>query len=92
MSATLYYGSGSIYAWRVWVKLEHKAVPHEVKLLSFGDGDLFGPKVTTWMEHMKILPLIQKTWPPRWIGPLEMGQPIQLRYRQTAHWVLMLKA
>jgi len=43
MSVTLYYGSGSAYAWRVWLALEHKAVPHEVKVLSFSEGDLRKP-------------------------------------------------
>lgn len=43
MSVTLYYGSGSPYAWRVWLALEHKAVPYEFKLLSFDAGDTQKP-------------------------------------------------
>ena len=35
MSLTFYYGSGSPYAWRVWLTLEHKQLPYELKVLSF---------------------------------------------------------
>ena len=40
MSVVLYYGSGSPYAWRAWLALEHKGVPHELKTKSFAAGDL----------------------------------------------------
>ncbi len=39
MSITFYYGSGSPYAWRVWLALEHKGVPYEIKTLSFSAGE-----------------------------------------------------
>lgn len=39
-----YYGSGSPYAWRVWLALEHKQVPHALKLMSFSAGDLKTPE------------------------------------------------
>jgi glutathione S-transferase len=35
-----YYGSGSPYAWRVWLALEHKALPCELHVMSFSSGDL----------------------------------------------------
>ena len=35
MSITFYYGSGSPFAWRVWLALEHKALPYDFNLLSF---------------------------------------------------------
>ena len=38
-SLTFYYGSGSPYAWRVWLALEHKGIPYEMKTLSFDAGD-----------------------------------------------------
>jgi glutathione S-transferase len=44
MAITLYYGSGSAYAWRVWLTLVHKDIPHEVKVLSFDAGDLRTPE------------------------------------------------
>lgn len=40
MATVLYYGSGSPYAWRAWLALEQKGVPHELKTLSFAAGDL----------------------------------------------------
>ena len=40
MSVRLYYGSGSPYAWRVWLALEHKGIPYHLKTVSFDAGDL----------------------------------------------------
>jgi glutathione S-transferase len=40
MAIAFYYGSGSPYAWRVWLSLEHKRLPYELKLMSFAKGDL----------------------------------------------------
>jgi glutathione S-transferase len=39
-----YYGSGSPYAWRVWLALEQKRIPYELKLQSFSSGDLKTPE------------------------------------------------
>ena len=47
---TFYYGSGSPYAWRVWLALEHKAIAYELKMISFSAGDLKKP------EFLKINP------------------------------------
>ena len=44
MSLTLYYGSGSPYAWRAQLALEHKALPYELKVLSFAAGDTRKPE------------------------------------------------
>jgi glutathione S-transferase len=44
MAVTFYYASGSPYAWRVWLALEHKAIAHEFKLMSFDSGDLRRPE------------------------------------------------
>lgn len=41
---TLYYGSGSPYAWRVWLALEHKQLKYDLKPMSFGAGDLKTPE------------------------------------------------
>ena len=35
-----YCGSGSPYAWRVWLALEHKALPYELHMMSFSSGEL----------------------------------------------------
>jgi len=44
MSLTFYYGSGSPFAWKVWLVLEHKAIPYEFRLLSFDGGDTKSPE------------------------------------------------
>jgi len=44
MSLVLYYGSGSPYAWRAQFALEHKALPYELKVLSFSAGDTRRPE------------------------------------------------
>ena len=44
MSLLLYYGSGSPYAWRVQLALEHKALRYERKVLSFSAGDTRKPE------------------------------------------------
>jgi glutathione S-transferase len=44
LALTFYYGSGSPYAWRVWLALEHKSIPYERKVLSFAEGDLKKPE------------------------------------------------
>ena len=44
MGIHFYYGSGSPFAWRVWLALEHKKLPYELKVLSFSAGDLRKPE------------------------------------------------
>lgn len=39
MALTFYCGSGSPFAWRVWLALEAKQVPYDLKMISFSDGD-----------------------------------------------------
>jgi glutathione S-transferase len=43
MALTLYYLSGSPYAWRVWLALEHKRIPCGVKTMSYDAGDFKRP-------------------------------------------------
>lgn len=43
MALDFYYGSGSPFAWRVWLALEHKGIPYTFKLMSFDAGDLGKP-------------------------------------------------
>ena len=40
---TFYYGSGSPFAWRVWLALEHKQLAYDLKEMSFSGGDLKTP-------------------------------------------------
>jgi glutathione S-transferase len=44
VAITLFYGSGSPYAWRAQFALEHKALPYELKVLSFSAGDTRKPE------------------------------------------------
>jgi glutathione S-transferase len=44
MSLTLYSGSGSPYAWRAQLALEHKALPYALEMLSFSAGDTQKPE------------------------------------------------
>jgi glutathione S-transferase len=54
MAIEFYYGAGSPYAWRVWLALEHKAVPYRQKILSFAEGDLKQPPFTALNPRQKV--------------------------------------
>jgi len=43
MALTFFYGSGSPFAWKVWLALEHKQIPYQLKVLSFDKGDTRDP-------------------------------------------------
>jgi glutathione S-transferase len=38
-----YYGSGSTFAWKVWLALEYKQIPYELRVLSFDKGETRTP-------------------------------------------------
>jgi glutathione S-transferase len=44
MSVTFYFGSGSPFAWKVWLVLEHKAIPYTTKRLSFDKDETQTPE------------------------------------------------
>jgi glutathione S-transferase len=44
MALTLYAMSGSPFTWKVWLALEHKQLPYELRLLSVDAGDLKTPE------------------------------------------------
>ncbi len=44
MSLVFHAASGSPYVWRVWLALEYRSVPYELKMLSFDRGDLKTPE------------------------------------------------
>lgn len=54
MAVTLFYASGSPYAWRVWLALEHKGVPYTLKTLSFDAGDLATPEFGALTPRHKV--------------------------------------
>jgi glutathione S-transferase len=50
MALTFYFGSGSPFAWKVWLVLEHKEIPYTAKRLSFDKEEHRSP------EFLKINP------------------------------------
>jgi glutathione S-transferase len=58
MPIVFYYGSGSPFAWRVWLALEHKKLPYELRVMSFDKGDLKQPAFQALTPRGKV-PLIQ---------------------------------
>jgi glutathione S-transferase len=54
MTIKFYYGSGSPYAWRVWLALEHKALPYEQNVISFSSGDLQKPEFLALNPRHKV--------------------------------------
>jgi glutathione S-transferase len=54
MPIDFYYGSGSPYAWRVWLTLEHKRLPYLLKVVSFTAGDLQKPELLALNPRHKI--------------------------------------
>ncbi|MGH6934102.1 MAG: glutathione S-transferase family protein [Dongiaceae bacterium] len=43
MALDFYYGSGSSFAWKVWLVLEQKQIPYDFKLLSFDKQETRAP-------------------------------------------------
>jgi glutathione S-transferase len=58
MAVTLYYASGSPYAWRAWLALEYKGIPYHHKLLSFGAGDLKTPEYAALNPRRRVPVLV----------------------------------
>ena len=44
MAVEFYHGHGSPYSWRVWLALEHKKIPYELRVLSFANKDTQKPE------------------------------------------------
>jgi glutathione S-transferase len=44
LALDFYHGHGSPYSWRVWLALEAKGIPHDVKIMSFQAGDTRKPE------------------------------------------------
>ena len=58
MAIEFYCGSGSPYAWRVWLGLEHKALPYTIRMLSFSAGDLKQPQYLALNPRGKVPVLV----------------------------------
>jgi glutathione S-transferase len=59
MGITMYYGSGSPYAWRAQLALEHKALPYELKILSFAAGDTRKPEFLALNPRHRVPVLVE---------------------------------
>ena len=44
MALTFYFGSGSPFAWKVWLTLEHKGIAYTPKRLSFDKDETRTPE------------------------------------------------
>jgi glutathione S-transferase len=60
MALTFYYGSGSPYAWRVWLALEHKHIAYELKTMSFSAGDLRKPEYLAVNPRHKVPTIVDE--------------------------------
>ncbi len=58
MAVTLYYASGSPYAWRAWLALERKGIPYDHKLLSFDAGHLKTPEYVVLNSRQRVPALV----------------------------------
>lgn len=58
MSIKFYYGSGSPFAWYVWLVLEHKQLAYEFNLLSLQNGELKKPEYLAINPHGKVPTLV----------------------------------
>jgi glutathione S-transferase len=54
MSLEFYYLSGSPFAWKVWLALEHKQIPYALHLMSVEAGDLKTPAYRAINPHGKV--------------------------------------
>jgi glutathione S-transferase len=58
MALDFYHGHGSPYSWRVWLALEHKAVPYNLKVLSFADNETQKPEFIAINPRHKVPTLV----------------------------------
>ena len=57
---TFYFGSGSPYAWKVWLALEHKQLPYIAKRMTFDGGELKLPAFTAINPRGQVPALVDK--------------------------------
>ena len=62
MSVTLYYLSGSPFAWRVWLALAHKGTDFELKRMSYDAGDFAKPDFQVLTPRRKVPVLVHDSF------------------------------
>ncbi len=58
MSVTLYYMSGSPYAWRAWLALAHKGVDVTLRTMSYDAGDFKSPEFMALTPRRRVPVLV----------------------------------
>jgi glutathione S-transferase len=58
MARTFYYGSGSPFAWKVWLALEHKQLAYDLRTLSFDRGETRSPEFLAVNPRGKVPTLV----------------------------------
>ena len=62
MALDFYHGHGSPYGWRVWLALEAKQIPHNVKILSFQAGDTRKPGFVALNPRHTVPTIVEDGW------------------------------
>jgi glutathione S-transferase len=60
MPLTFYYGSGSPFAWKVWLALEHKGVAYEARRLRFDKGETKAPEYLAINPRGKVPAIVEE--------------------------------
>jgi len=58
MKIKFYYGSGSPFAWYVWLVLEHKQLSYDITTMSLRNGELKQPEYLSINPHGKVPTLV----------------------------------
>src|SRR4029450_1484393 len=59
MALTFYYLSGSPYAWRVWLALEHKGIPYQLRSMSYDAGDFQKPEFAALNPRRRVPVIVE---------------------------------